>query len=115
MAEGNCASIVGLSNEILIAAMLERDQPVDWFVRSGLPLPTEETWRQMITKVQILVAMLKNTSGYLGAFSYTEIHNELGTIYLFPIEMQKVLCVVARPQRKSELVGVIQKFVRKSL
>lgn len=92
--------------------MIEKDQPIDWFVRSGLPVPSEETWRRMITKVQILVGMLKNTTGYLGAFNYTEVHNELGTIYLFPIGMQKVLCVVATPQGESQLVDIIQKFVR---
>ena len=92
--------------------MLEREQPVDWFVRSGLPLPSEETWRQMITKVQILVGILKNTSGYLGDFHHAQVVNELGTVYLFPIGMQKVLCVVTKPQKQNEVVDIVMKFMK---
>jgi hypothetical protein len=71
-------SLVKPHEEILIAALLEGEKPLDWYVRKGMPVPTEETWKQMITKVQILMSMVKNTKGYLGEFEHVCVKHELG-------------------------------------
>jgi hypothetical protein len=55
---GQCESIVESNEKIVIAALLDGESAVDWYVRKGTPVPNEETWKQMIIKVQIIVSML---------------------------------------------------------
>lgn len=109
---GECATIVGLNEDILIAALLEAENPVDWHVREGVPVPDEQTWREMITRVQILMSMLKNTKGYLGDFDHVLVQHRLGSEYLFPAGIQKVLCIVAKPRAHDQLVVTIKNFMR---
>jgi hypothetical protein len=50
---------------MVIAALLEGESAVDWYVRKDTPVPNEETWKQMIIKVQIIVSILKTQRAIL--------------------------------------------------
>lgn len=105
--------LVKSNDDMLIAAaLLEGEKPIDWYVREGIPVPNEPTWRQMITKVQILMSMLKNTKGYLGNFEHVSVKHELGIVYLFPTGMQKVLCIVAKPETDNALTSFVKQFLK---
>ena len=104
-------SLVKPHEEILIAALLEGEKSLDWYVRKGMPVPTEEIWKQMIVQVQILMSMLKNTKGYLGKFEHVCVQHELGVVYLFPVGMQKALCIVTQPGPENKIVSVVKKFL----
>ena len=106
-------SLVESDDQILIAALLEREKPLDWHVREGMPIPNEQTWTQMITKVQIMMSMVKNTKGYLGEFEHVCVKHELGVVYLFPAGMQKVLCIVTRPEADNRVVTLTKQFLLK--
>lgn len=105
--------VVESDDQILIAALLEGEKPLDWHVREGLPVPNEETWKQMITKIQIMMSMVKNTKGYLGKFEQVCVKHELGVVYLFPAGMQKVLCIVAKPEVDNKISTAAKQFLLK--
>lgn len=113
MQELSLESIVKSDEDILIAALLEAENPVDWFVREGMPVPNEPTWREMILKVQIITSMVKTTKGYLGDFEYMCVSHKFGDVYLFPAGIQKVLCVVTKSGRRSNLVERIRQHTTK--
>ncbi len=108
-----CETIVRSRASIVIAALLGGEKAVDWYVRKGVPVPNEETWKVMITKVQILVSMLKNSTSYLGDFNHVRVQHDMGVVYLFPIGTRKVLCVVTKPEKESALIGSIKKHLAK--
>ncbi len=108
---GHCESLVKSNDAIIIAALLEGEKPVDWYVREGMPVPKEESWREMIIKVQILTSMLKSSEEYLGGFDHARVHNKLGIVHLFPAGTQKVLCVVTKPENDDGLTRIIRRHL----
>lgn len=110
---GQCESLVKSNEAIMIAALLEGEQVMDWYVREGVPVPKEETWKQMIIRVQILLSMLKSTEGYLGDFNHVRIQHDLGVVYIFPLGVQKALSVVTKPEKEGELVRCIKDYLTK--
>jgi hypothetical protein len=106
-------SLVKSHDDILIAALLEAEKPLDWYVREGMQVPKEETWRQMIIKVQILMSMVKDASGYLGDFKHMSVQHDLAVVHLFPVGRQKVLCVVSKPESESKLIALVRRFIEK--
>jgi hypothetical protein len=111
MQDFSLESLVKPHEEILIAALLGGEKPLGWYVRKGMPVPTEETWKQMIVQVQILMSMVKDTKGYLGKFEHVCVQHEFGVVYLFPVGMQKVLCIVTQPEPENKVVSVVKQFL----
>lgn len=103
--------LVKSHNDILIAALLEAEKPLDWYVGEGMPVPNEETWRQMIIKVQLIMSMVKDASGYLGDFKHLSVQHELAVVRLFPVGRKKVLCIVSKPEPESKIIGLIREFI----
>lgn len=98
---------------ILVAVMLDHDKPLDSYVRPGTPLPSEAAVRQMITKVQILMSMVKSTKGYLGDFEHVSVRHRLGVVYLFPAGSHQVLCIVAKPEPDGRVAEAARRFLAK--
>lgn len=99
------------NDEILVAVMLDHDNPLDSYVRPGTPLPSEAAVKDMITKVQILMSMVKSTKGYLGDFEHVSVRHKLGVVYLFPAGPHRVLCVVARPEPDGRVAEAARQFL----
>jgi hypothetical protein len=98
-------SLVKSDEDILIAALLEADKPLDWYVREGTPVPNERAWRQLAFRAQMVTSMTESARDYLGDLEYVNAGYKFGQVFLIPTGVQKVLCLVIKSGRqKTKLV-----------
>lgn len=83
----------------------------DVYLKQGVPFPQEQAWKQMILKMQIMTSLARNTKSFLGAFDHLHLRHEFGDIFVFPIDVEKVLFIVA----KSTAEGTVVKLVRQNI
>ncbi|AIF82326.1 hypothetical protein NTE_00244 [Candidatus Nitrososphaera evergladensis SR1] len=114
MDELSLESIVKSDEDVLIAALLEADEPVDWYVREGTPVPNEQTWKQLAFRAQIVTSMTESARDYLGDLEYVSASYKFGQVFLFPTGVQKVLCLVTKSgKQKIGLIENIQQRITK--
>jgi len=107
-------SLVKSDEDILIAALLEADEPVDWYVREGTPVPNEQAWRQLAFRAQMVTSMTESARDYLGDLEYVNASYKFGQVFLIPTGVQKVLCLVVKSgKQKISLVENIQQRIPK--
>ena len=103
-----CKSVVESDDSILIAALLDNNESIGWFVRPGTPIPNEDATGIKVTQTTIVTSIIKQNENYLGKVGYVLVHQELADVILFPKSGKIVLCVVIiRPYELESIVSKV--------
>lgn len=71
---GLCKSIVDLSEEILLACLIERGEITDYYARKGVPVLNETRSSIMLTQTRLIMSMVLEAQVYMGKLQFTHFH-----------------------------------------
>lgn len=94
-----CRDIVESHDDILIAALLEKEDAVDFYVRPGTPVPDDFRTGNMILQTQLVVSTIRQNEDYLGRLSFNHVHMGKADVLHFPLGNARILVVVVKPQQ----------------
>lgn len=111
--DGISRKLVELDDDILIACIIDDGHAIDYFVRSGVPVPDE--WRSSNLSVQtaLIMSMVMQSQDYLGRLKFIHFHMERVDVLHFALSEKKILVVVIQPQTlDGRLVSMIHDHVK---
>ena len=99
--------------DILIVAVLQNDKAPDWYVKPGIPVPTESRYANMIIQTQLIISIIKNNQDYLGKLEHVFVSQGMVDVALFPLKENEVVCVVMKKQAmNSPVMRNVSEFLR---
>ena len=100
----------------MIAALLEKEDTLDFYVRPGTPVPDDFRTGNMILQTQLVVSTIKQNEDYLGKLSFNHIHMGNADILHFPLSGGRVLVVVLKQQKiKDNPVNKVLEILQRTL
>ncbi len=109
-----CKAIVESHEDILMAALLNKEEAVDFYVRTGLPVPDDFRTENMIIQTQLVVSMVKENQDFLGELSFIYMHMGKADVLHVPVPMGRVLAVVIKPQKvANQVISAVLEKVNK--
>ena len=106
-----CEVLANLHKDILMVAVMDGETASDVYLKDGIPFPQEQSWKQMILKMQIMTSLARNTKSFLGTFDHLVLRHEFGDVLVFPIGFEKVLFVVTKSAGDSALVNLVRRNI----
>ncbi len=109
-----CRAIVESHKDILIAALLDKEEAVDFYVRPGMPVPDDFRTENMIIQTQLVVSIVKQNQDYLGDLSFIHIRMGKADVLHVPVRLSRVLVAVIKPQKvTSKVVAAVLEGIKK--
>lgn len=95
---GTCKILVELDDNILLAAIIEKGNVIDYYGRPGLPLPNESRAGELATQTTLVMSMILKGQDYMGKLRFVHFHMEYVDGLHFSLEGGKILAIMITPQ-----------------
>lgn len=106
---GPCKSIVELSEEILLACLIEGNEISDYYARKGVPVLNKRRSSIFLTQTRLIMSMVLEGQEYMGRLKYTHFHMENADGLHFPLGKDRIFAVMLKPQPITDsLVSMIR-------
>jgi hypothetical protein len=110
-----CKAIVESHEDVLIAAILDKEEAVDFYVRPDTPVPDDFRTQNLIVQTQLVVSTVKQTQDYLGEFLFNHIHMGHVDVLHIPLGPSRVLVAVIKPQKvDNDVVATVVEGAKKN-
>lgn len=105
MKRGICGRIVRLDPQIVIAALM-KTQPVDWYVKEGVPVTDDACAAKMAQQTLIMMSIVKTGTDYLGELEYVHARmSNMDVIHLSAFGSGIMAIVLNRPYDENVLTS----------
>jgi hypothetical protein len=110
-----CKEFAESDNNIIIVTLLEHSVAKGWYVKPGVPVPTDSRSELMAAQAHLLVTMVNTNHDYLGELYHIIVSQNMADVILVPIDRPRTLCVlVMRPYDSNEMLKKIKDFIKKN-
>lgn len=103
---GICKTVVELDDDILLAALIQKGEVLDFYSRPGLPLPNEDRAGELAMQTTLVMSMVLKSQDYMGRLRFVHYRWENVEGLHFSFGEDKILAVMLNPQ--AEMDGLVK-------